>query len=152
VIIEKALPEDATAISRLIALDFPYTKATSENVKARMQKPNIRLFKAVEKSEIAGFVELEFLDNLFGVWRINGLAVKKSERKKGFGKKLVEFTLEFLKKQGALKIALLVRPDNYVAKKMYRKFGFESNGFWKSQINGKKTEEWVLELEEGRIA
>lgn len=150
--IEKAFENDAKVISELIFSEFPYTKANEDNVKLRMQKPHIKLFKGVEKGEIAGFVELECLDNLFGVWRINGVTVSEKFRQKGFGKQLSEFAVEFAKKQKASKILLLVRPDNYVAKKIYKKLGFQSTGLWKSQINGKRAEEWVLELEKNYIA
>ena len=86
--IEKASEKDAELISRMISSEFPYTEANPENLKKRMQRQNIRLFKAVEEGKIVGFIELEFLDNLFGVWRINGIAVEEKHRKKGFGKKL----------------------------------------------------------------
>ncbi|HIH21577.1 MAG: GNAT family N-acetyltransferase [Candidatus Diapherotrites archaeon] len=150
--IEKASEKDAELISRMISSEFPYTEANPENLKKRMQRQNIRLFKAVEEGKIVGFIELEFLDNLFGVWRINGIAVEEKHRKKGFGKKLAEFGVEFAKEQNALELVLLVSLENKAAKKIYQNLGFKKKGLWKSKVGGKKAEEWSLQLEDKRIA
>jgi len=150
-IVKKAEFEDAAVISEMIFSEFPYTKADAENVKLRMSKPQISLFKAVDGARIAGFLELELLDSLFGIWRINGLAVRKEFRQNGIGKELAEFAVSFAKRGRASQLVLLVRPDNYIAKKMYRKIGFQANGLWKSQINGKRAEEWVLNLQNNFI-
>lgn len=148
----KALEKDAEELSLQISEEFPYTEANSQNLKARMKRPVIRLFKCVEKGKIAGFLEMEMLDGVFGVWRINGLAVKKEFRKKGFGEKLAEFAVSFAQKQDATQLLLLVRPDNSIAKKIYSRLGFENSGFWKSPINGKKAEEWVLKLKSNLVS
>jgi len=150
--IEKAAEKDAEEISRLISEEFPYTEATPERLKSRILRPVIRLFKGVEDGNIAGFIELECLDSVFGVWRINGIAVKPEFRQRGFGEQLAEFAVDFARKQKATQLILLVRPSNYVAKKIYKSLGFKSNNLWKSQINGKKAEEWTLQLKNEFIA
>lgn len=57
--------------------------------------------------------------------RILSVAVNPSFQGKGIGKKLTEIGIESLKKRGADKIRLEVRPDNKPAVAVYEKLGFK---------------------------
>lgn len=52
------------------------------------------------------------------------LVVDKDERGKGYAKKLMEYALNDLKKQGCSSVELAVRIENKEAQKLYRSFGF----------------------------
>lgn len=140
--------EDSKELSKLIAKEFPYTKASKENLESRLEKKEILVFKAVERKEMLGFIDLEFLDEWKGIVRINGIAVKEEHRRKGIGKELMEFALEFCRKLNASKIVLLVKPSNSNAKKMYESIGFKSKGFWSKLVDNEKVEEMELLLKE----
>lgn len=146
--IEKASLQDAVELSEIIASEFSYTQANPENVRKRMQNPNIALFKLSDNEKILGFIEWELIEPLFGIARINGMAVVESERGKGFGSKLIKFAIEELKNNGVVEVCLLVKPENKIARKLYEKFGFKVKGWAEKKIEGKKVKEMNLFLQE----
>lgn len=144
--IEPAFSEDAPGLSSLIERYFPYTKANAENVRLRIDNSKYALFKAVEKNEMIGFLEVEYLDRLMGIMRLNGMAIKERYRGKGFGKKVLEFAIEYALNKNQAEMVLLVRPKNTIAKKLYQENGFEYLGIWKEKVDGEEVEEWQLKL------
>lgn len=56
---------------------------------------------------------------------IFSFAVSKKEQGKSYGKQLMAFTLDQLKKENIEKISLTVSEDNYIALKIYKSFGFK---------------------------
>lgn len=56
---------------------------------------------------------------------INSLAVLPEYQGNGYGKSLVEHSLKLLKKIGAPKVNLLIRPTNTKVQAFYEKCGFE---------------------------
>ncbi len=52
------------------------------------------------------------------------LVVDKEFRKKGYGKKMLEYVLKELKKEGCTSAELAVRVENLEAQKLYKKLGF----------------------------
>ncbi|WP_096434757.1 GNAT family N-acetyltransferase [Alteribacter populi] len=53
---------------------------------------------------------------------------------KGLGKKLMEYTLEWARHNGLYKICLTVFSQNTVAKQLYEKYGFVTEGIQKEQV------------------
>ncbi|MBQ8280974.1 MAG: GNAT family N-acetyltransferase [Lachnospiraceae bacterium] len=58
----------------------------------------------------------------------HALATSVSCRGKGVGGKMIEFCIEYAESRGYKAIRLDVVPDNYPAKKLYEKYGFEYRG------------------------
>lgn len=56
---------------------------------------------------------------------LNSLAVLPEYQGRGYGRELVEHSLEVLKKLGAPKVNLLIRPTNTKVQDFYKKLGFE---------------------------
>ena len=64
-----------------------------------------------------------------GVAEIRDLVVKKEYRKKGLGKKLIEYSIEFAKHSNVRKIYCL---SLQTYRSFYEKYGFELEGFLKN--------------------
>lgn len=144
--IEPAFSEDAPGLAALIERYFPYTKANAENVKLRISNTKYALFKAIEKNEMVGFLELEYMDRLMGIMRLNGMAIKERYRGKGFGKKVLEYAIKYAVQTNQTELVLLVRPNNTVARKLYQEHGFEYLGPWKEKVDGEVVDEFQLKL------
>jgi RimJ/RimL family protein N-acetyltransferase len=64
-----------------------------------------------------------------------GISILKEYWGVGLGSKLMEYIIDWAKSNGITKrIELLVREDNHVAIKLYKKFGFEQEGLHKNDI------------------
>jgi len=80
-------------------------------------------FTAKSGAEIAGYI---------GLWHaadegnIINIAVKKSWRRQGLGKQLIDFILEFSRAKGIKDVYLEVRSKNLSAQGLYKKCGFEA--------------------------
>ena len=142
--IEKATPEDSKTIFRLIKKEFPYFGLTETEVAERLGKENITVFKARAKKNIAGFIELEQIEQ--GIARINGLTIKESFRGKNAAKTLLSHSIEFLKGHGTERVTLLVKQSNQRAKALYKQFGFEYSGLYEKKIDGATVEKMELSL------
>lgn len=76
-----------------------------------------------EHDEPAGFVTYHRLDGAHG--RVQFLAVHEKYRRKGCGKKLLEYAVQQLQKQGVCFVELAVRQSNVRARALYKSLGFE---------------------------
>ncbi|MBN1940802.1 MAG: GNAT family N-acetyltransferase [Candidatus Diapherotrites archaeon] len=139
-----AYDSDSKEIVKMIKREFAYSKITEKKFLEKLESKSKRVFKAVEDKKIIGFVELRKLD--FQTARISGFTIAPKFRGKGFGKKMLEFAIDFLRKKKIKRVTLLVRQDNEKAKKLYTKMGFGFMGLWKNKIGGHVAEEWELNL------
>jgi RimJ/RimL family protein N-acetyltransferase len=71
-----------------------------------------------------------------------GMWVGKAFRGKGTGSALVEASIKWAEQQGAHKISLQVWPHNEPARALYRKYGFEEEGYLKRHWRRKSGEIW----------
>lgn len=92
-----------------------------------------------------GFIEIESLEE--EIARINGLTVKPEFRNKGIAKKLLEFALQLLKKEGVQRVLLLVKQGNEAAKKLYTEAGFYFIGMYHRDLDQAVVEELELDFE-----
>jgi ribosomal protein S18 acetylase RimI-like enzyme len=129
--------------------EFPYANISPEKILERIDSGKNFFFKISEKENIVGFIELG-IENKKG--RINGLSIKKGWRKKGLGKSLLGFGINFLKILGAEKISLFVKRENFAAKEIYSKSGFETTRTLEKKIDGSTVEEMVFEKELGKAS
>jgi ribosomal-protein-alanine N-acetyltransferase len=142
--IDRASEEDLREIIKLISKDFPYVKRGPGKFKELIKAGQIIIFKAVEKENILGFSEVQFVEE--GIARINGLSVKESWQGKGIGAKLIDRTLNFLRGKNVERIVLLVKQSNERAKAIYRSKGFEFIGLYHRKLDNEVVEEMELGL------
>ena len=86
-----------------------------------------KFFVIKVKNKIIGFVQYKFYkETLFdtNIGYIHNLAIDRQYRNQGFGKQLLSYAINCLKKIGANKIMLSVLNDNVKAMKFYTKYGF----------------------------
>lgn len=88
---------------------------------------NARPFAIYAEDELVGFCMLDVnkRENLYGLWRF---MIDKNQQKKGCGRAAMELILEYLAAEGATEITLSYEPNNTVADKLYRSFGFLPTG------------------------
>ncbi len=142
--IKEVEEQDYGEVISLIRTAFPYTEFNEEKIKQRIESNKIFLFKAVEGKQLQGFIEVELLEE--SIARINGLTVKPKFRKKGVAKKLLQHTLNFLKKKKTERVLLLVKQGNQAAKKLYKEEGFRFIGMYHRQLDNMVVEEMELDL------
>lgn len=140
----KAGISDIPNILLLLKKEFPYVDADSKTMAERMEKSHIFIYKLVEKKEFLGFIDMQLLS--FNRARINGLAVAEDARGNNFGKKLLEFGIDFLKKKNVKRIRLLVKEENGRAQKLYKEAGFDFVGLYHENLEGSIIEEMELSL------
>src|SRR3989338_5560254 len=104
--IEKIEKKDLPEMARLVREEFPNTFITEKMLENKIKKEKSFFFKAVEKSKMLGFVDFEIAEP--EIAKINGLVVKEDSRGKEYGKELMKFAIEFLKKKGIKRIILIV--------------------------------------------
>lgn len=141
--IEKAKEKDIEKINEIIENDYPYKNFSNETLTDRFQKPEVIILKKTYNKEIAGFVDFEVKEN-FGL--INAVSVKKSFRRKGFGKELLEKALDVLKQNNIFEAKLLVKKENSHAKKLYESIGFSFIKMHNKKIENSEVELWGIEL------
>lgn len=115
-------PQDLKKIMPLINDEFSYACLDLSDLKSRFNSKRFIFFKVVKGSKIVGFLETEILHH--GIARINGFAVFKPYRRKGYGQYLLKNAINVLSNLGLNEIILLVRSDNKEAKSLYKKLGF----------------------------
>ena len=141
--IKKAEAKDAKELDRLISAEFPYKQLSREKIEERMKRPEIVVFKKIAGKEMAGFVEIEIMEQAA---MINAISVKSKFRKRGFGKELLEHSVGTLMESGVETARLLVKAENGMAKKLYKKCGFEFMGLHARKIEGSDVEVWEKRL------
>ncbi len=141
--IVKADEKDIAEIGKIVSREFAYKGLTAEKIAERMGKPYIAIFKKTLNGSFAGFVEIEINEH-FGM--INAVSVLEKYRKKGIGKELLNYAVEFLKEKGIPKAKLLVKQDNTEAKKLYASLGFEMTGIHSKKIDNCVAEVWKKKI------
>lgn len=136
---------DVPVLQKLIGQEFPYIKKPKEQLGSRIQNPFFFLFKIEQNKKLAGFCEIEVLEENKTV-RLNALAILPEFRKKGLGNQLLKEILQFLKEKKFETIWLLVKRENKIARKMYEKKGFQWNRALPKKIDNAIVEEYRLEL------
>jgi putative acetyltransferase len=91
--------------------------------------------------EIVGF--LSVYANSFGYGEI-GMAVAREWRGRGVGSALVAAAIEWARDRDLHKLALGVFPHNDAAIRLYRKFGFEQEGYRREHVRRASGELWDL--------
>ena len=102
---------------------------TEDGLAAETENPSAHFFVLEAENTVAAYMGMHIvLDECY----IANVAVKKTFRKRGFGKRLVENALAVAKEKDCSFITLEVRVSNLAAISLYEKCGFERIGERKS--------------------
>ncbi len=138
--VRRGKPEDAKAISQIEAVNFKHAWSEGETLKDMTENPKARYFvlerggKALPGqshrtgTEIIGFAAFWKIGE---EGHINDVVVSKEFRKKGYGKKLLEYMARDGYREGVKDFTLEVRRSNAPAIGLYQAFGFEVEGIRK---------------------
>lgn len=124
--------DDFEKIKDILQKDFDEFWAPSI-LKSELENELSRYIIAEKNDEILGFAGIIILPDDV---EITNIVVRKSERKKGIGKLLLDKLIEMSKSIGKECISLEVNEKNEIAIKLYEKFGFERVGLRKKYYNG----------------
>lgn len=118
-------------LERFIKLNNSKNFRYFENRNINIIKNHIITLILTDKNEnIIGYGHLDFEEN---IWL--GICVCENYRGKGFGKKIMNYLLEYAKNNNIKKIYLTVDKDNIIAKNLYEKNKFivekETDNFFK---------------------
>ncbi|NVM02249.1 MAG: GNAT family N-acetyltransferase [Candidatus Helarchaeota archaeon] len=107
--------------------NIEYTTNKFKKDVKRFTKLNIPgdILVAIEKDEIVGFAS--FI--LKGHWYFGPIAVNEKWRNRKIGEKLMEESLNYIKKAGGGLIRLTVQKRNETAIKLYEKFRFKISSY-----------------------
>ncbi|MHA1377311.1 MAG: GNAT family N-acetyltransferase [Candidatus Helarchaeota archaeon] len=107
--------------------NIDYRTAKFKKDVKRFSKLNVPgdILVAIENNELVGFSS--FIKK--GHWYYGPIGVNKEWRNKGIGKKLLQESLNYIKKAGGGLIRLTVQKRNDPAIKIYKKFNFEISSY-----------------------
>ena len=106
----------------------------SSILKSELENINSHYIVATDADNILGFAGIIVsLDDA----EITNIVTKKTERKNGIGKLLLDKLIKMAREYGKDKISLEVNEENIAAIRLYEKFEFEKVGLRKKYYNGK---------------
>lgn len=105
---------------------------TPSILKSEIENPNSKYIVAKENNDVLGFAGFIILPDDV---EITNIVVKKSMRKKGIGKLLLEKLIEMAKETEKDNISLEVNEKNSIAIDLYLKYGFKKLGVRKKYYN-----------------
>lgn len=88
-----------------------------------LRRRGLKLFGLFLGDTQIGFVAVEKADK--SLFYIEKLAILLEHRHNGYGKKLMEFALEYIKVNGGKKVSIGIIDEHIVLKNWYRELGFE---------------------------
>lgn len=104
-------------------------------LKSELIGDNKKYIAAKNKNKIVGFAGMMIN---FQELEIMNIVTKKTERGKGIGKILLQEIIKFAKNNEIEKIFLEVNENNIIARKLYKKQGFEEIGVRKNYYDGQE--------------
>lgn len=120
----KMTPEDAEQVAEIDFKSFSVPWKMTDYWKYSQEKNIEAVVGEIDKKIIAYAAAFVSFDEA----EVFKIAVEPELRGKGLGTKIFSALLEVVKKRGATKITLEVRPSNIPAVKMYESFGLRSVG------------------------
>lgn len=91
-----------------------------------MQAKGVRLFGMYEGGDQIGFAAIERVDD--DRYYLEKLAVLPKYRHRGYGKGLIDFTVEYVKSRAGKKIGIGLIDENRVLRDWYYRYGFVETG------------------------
>ena len=138
-LVTQARPEDTAAIQRLAAkADSPF------EIQRELERAHARLWivREGEGSDVAGFLlAWEVADEV----HVIDLVVAEDQRRRGFGRALLEQVVQRARDNVARLVLLEVRRTNEPAIALYAAFGFEQSGERKAYYADGE-DAWLMQL------
>ncbi|MGN0473612.1 MAG: ribosomal protein S18-alanine N-acetyltransferase [Acutalibacteraceae bacterium] len=121
------VPMAAEHISAIASIEREcFSAPWSEKALAEeLDVPSAVFVTALADGEVAGYVGMHHLDD---VGYICNVAVSSDYRGMGIGGQLLEYLIDYARKNSLSEITLEVRTSNQAARKLYEKSGFERLG------------------------
>lgn len=88
----------------------------------KMYEKNIDMFIVLENDVYIGFVAIEKANN--EIYYMEKLAILPEYRHKGYGKKVMDFVVNYVKCKDGKKISIGIINENDILKKWYLSYGF----------------------------
>ena len=131
---------DVAAEGRWIAGEMPVDKlARRARFESSMDRNEAQSFVALDGERIVGELGVEVAS--YGVADL-GMMVAADTRGRGVGSALLSAAIKWARQAGAHKVALQVWPHNDAALALYRKFGFEQEGYLRRHYRRRHGELW----------
>jgi GNAT superfamily N-acetyltransferase len=137
--IREANQEDLLSILSLHAqLDFgegdTLPAEDAKTIFGRIQRyPDYRIYVAAIDKEIVGTFALLIMDNLAHRGALSGIVedvvVHKDLRRKGIGKEMMRFAMDYCREKGCYKLALSSNRRRRLAHRFYESLGFHKHGY-----------------------
>ncbi|MBV8463466.1 MAG: GNAT family N-acetyltransferase [Acidimicrobiales bacterium] len=125
---------------RWIAGEAPVDKlARHARFETSVRRDDAQMFVAELDGRIVGELGIELAS--YGVAEL-GMMVATGVRGRGVGSALLAAAIDWARQAGAHKIALQVWPHNEPALALYRKFGFEQEGYLSHHYRRANGEQW----------
>lgn len=126
--LRRAGPPDLDVIAALEATSFGSTDGafTRRQLRALLANPHAHWLLSLDGRAMACWLQAS---NGRARWaRLYSLAVHPQLRGQGWGKRLVEAGLEWMRKEKLTTCRAEVKADNHTARKLYASFGFRESG------------------------
>ena len=131
--ISKMTTQDLDSISSNLQTDFD--DFWNYNIlKKELENSNSYYIVLKLDNEIIGFAGITII---LDIAEINNIVIKKTYRKKGYSKYLINHLIDYCKTNSINQINLEVSLENLVAINLYKSSGFKQNGLRKGYYNGK---------------
>ena len=117
-------PADLDEVLTIERLSFP-SAWSRESYLRELRSRNSYYFVARLEGAIIGHA---------GMWTISDeahistLAVHPDRRRRGLGRRLLSHLIQLARRRHAARVTLEVREANYIARSLYRQFGFDETG------------------------
>jgi len=111
--------------------EYFHNFTTRNKIEDDLNNPLIHYYVLVNEM-VLGYINLWIDEDKA---QINSLVILLEQRKKGYGSKLLEFTINKLNEIGVSDLTLEVRPSNKAALKLYEKEGFKQVSVRKNYYN-----------------
>lgn len=119
-------------IARIEAVSFK-TPWSRQMIEDELKNPLAHYFVIENEGKVVAYMGYyRILDEA----HITNIAVKPDEKRKGYGKMLLAFALDDMRKNGVLRTTLEVNEKNFQAIALYEKFGFSECGRRKKYYEG----------------
>lgn len=125
----RLIPEDWESYRQLEERAFSDQETSKENFLQATESAGFIGF--IVNEELVGYLKLKIMEN-YG--HLGLIAVKPTEWGKGYGSKMMDFTIDYFRRHNIKKVGLYVETKNKRAISLYKKFGFnfafESWHYW----------------------
>ncbi len=126
--IRHALKGDCESIAVLLAeLGYPNTSAFVERKLGELQGVNTEVVVAVIGSEVVGMMSLHIVPLLHldgNLCRVTAIVVSEKERKKGIGRRLLEYAEAFARAHRCIKVEITSEDQRTSAHVFYHRLGY----------------------------